>query len=168
MIQRLLIACLLFCFTLSAQAQMQGQRSTNTPREGRGFSKEEFRNRQEKFLTKKAQLSKEEAEKFFPLFFELQDKKKEVNDKAWKSAQKGKEESTTDKEYEEIVDKLVQARIDADKLDLQYLKSFKKILPAKKIYLIQMGEIRFQRELLRAVSGESGERRGHENNKEKR
>lgn len=39
------------------------------------LSKEEFRNIQEKFITEKANLTTKEAKQFFPLYFELQDKK---------------------------------------------------------------------------------------------
>ena len=37
------------------------------------FSKEEFRNRQKEFFIQQAGLSNDEAQKFFPLYFELQD-----------------------------------------------------------------------------------------------
>ncbi|MGL5272431.1 MAG: hypothetical protein ACRC8J_02955 [Phocaeicola sp.] len=150
MIQRLLILCCLFSFSFIAFAQKDGMPN----RDGKGFSKEEFRNRQEAFLTEKAKLTKDEAAKFFPLYFELQDKKKELNDKAWKNARKGREDSTTEKEYEQIVEQVIKARLEADKLELDYFKKYKTFLSAKKIYQIQMGEIRFQRDILKAVSGE--------------
>ena len=38
------------------------------------FSKEEFCNRQKEFFIQQAGLSNDEAQKFFPLYFELQDK----------------------------------------------------------------------------------------------
>lgn len=39
------------------------------------LSKEEFRKVQEKFITEKASLTAKEAKQFFPLYFELQDKR---------------------------------------------------------------------------------------------
>ena len=45
------------------------------------LSPTEFRAKQQAYITEKAGLTKEEAAKFFPLYFELQDKKKEQNDK---------------------------------------------------------------------------------------
>ncbi|MGL5938297.1 MAG: hypothetical protein ACRCY5_06195 [Phocaeicola sp.] len=153
MIQRLLLICCLFSFTLVAQAG----KNEKLQKEGKVISKEDFRKRQEAYLTEKAKLSKEEAAKFFPLFFELQDKKKDLNEKAWKNARKGREDSTTEKEYEEIVEALIKARLAADKLDLDYFRRFKELLSAKKIYHIQMAEMRFHREILKAVSGEKGQ-----------
>ena len=57
------------------------------------LSPAEFRARQKAYITEKAGLTKEEAARFFPLYFELQDKKKEQNDKAWRSEERrvGKE-----------------------------------------------------------------------------
>lgn len=54
------------------------------------LSKEEFRNRQKEFFTQQAGLSNEEAQKFFPLYFELQDKKQVYNKEAWQKLRQGK------------------------------------------------------------------------------
>ena len=85
------------------------------------LSKEEFRERQQAFITEKAQLSAKEAQQFFPLYFELQDKKRECNKAAWQKQRKGKEENTTEEEYAQIVEDVIQARIDVDRLDLEYV-----------------------------------------------
>lgn len=45
------------------------------------FSKEEFRNRQKEFFIQQAGLSNDEAQKFFPLYFELQDKNRRTTRK---------------------------------------------------------------------------------------
>ena len=56
-----LIIC--FCMTpIQAQKKMMSQ--------------EEFRKQQQMFLTERAGLTPEEAKNFFPLYFELQDKKR--------------------------------------------------------------------------------------------
>ena len=52
---------------------------------------EEFRAKQKAYITEKAGLTKEEAAKFFPIYFELQDRKKQLNDEAWKLLRKGKD-----------------------------------------------------------------------------
>ena len=63
------------------------------------FSKEEFRSRQQAFITEKAGLNAQEAARFFPLYFELQDKKQEQNKEAWQKMRKGKDPNTTETEY---------------------------------------------------------------------
>ena len=142
MIQRLATLLIILCISISIQAQ---------DKKKSGFSKEEFRARQEAYLTQKAELTQEEATKFFPVYYELQDRKKAVNDKAWELAHKGKDPKTTDSEYEQIIEGIVKARIDADKLDLEYLQRFKKILSPKKIYKLQRAEMKFHRDILKIM-----------------
>ncbi len=133
---------ILLCMSLAAGAQEKKKP---------GFSKEEFRERQEAFLTEEAELTKEEAARFFPVYFELQDRKQAVNEEGWKQMRKGKNPNTTEEEYEQIIEQTAQARINADKLDLEYLQKFKQILSAKKIYRVQQAEMKFHRDILKVV-----------------
>ena len=123
------------------------------------LSPAEFRARQKAYITEKAGLTKEEAARFFPLYFELQDKKKEQNDKAWSLIRQGKDEKTTEAQYHVIMEGVYDARIAADRLDKTYFAKFKKILSAKKLYLVQKAEMRFHRELLKGMR--------HNDNKDK-
>lgn len=115
------------------------------------LSKEEFRARQQAYITEKAGLTAAEAEDFFPLYFELQDRKHQLNDEAWKLMREGKKEGVTEARYDEIMESVYDARIAADRLEKSYYGKFKKILSSKKIYLVQQAEMRFHRELLRQV-----------------
>lgn len=113
------------------------------------LSKEDFRDKQKSFITQQASLTPDEAAKFFPVYFELQDKKSQLNKEAWEQVRKGKDPNTTETEYNAIVENVLQARIAIDQLDLEYVKQFKTMLSAKKIYLIQKAEIKFRREILK-------------------
>lgn len=115
------------------------------------LSREEFRAKQKEFIIKQAGLTKEEAAKFFPLYFELQDKKKKLNDESWELLRKGEKPNTTEKQYEEIIGEVCNNRIAADNLDRDYLAKFKKVIPCKKIYQVQRAETRFHREMLRGM-----------------
>ena len=118
------------------------------------LSPKEFRAKQQAFIIEKAGLTQEEAAKFFPVYFELQDRKKQLNDEAWKLLRSGKDEKTTDTQYGEILEGVYDARIASDRLDKTYFEKFKKILSCKKIYLVQRAEMRFHRELLKGVRSE--------------
>lgn len=122
---------------------------TNVHAQKAKLSKEEFRNVQEKFITEKANLTAKEAKQFFPLYFELQDKKTSLNKEAWEKLRKGKEEYVNEAEYSQLVEDIIETRIQIDKLDLEYVRKYKKILPAKKIFEIQRAEMKFHRELLK-------------------
>ena len=116
------------------------------------LSPEEFRAKQKAFIIDKAGLNKEEAAKFFPVYFELQDKKKALNDKAWGLLRKGKDDKTTEAQYAEILKGVYDARSASDKLERDYYEKFKKILSNKKIYMVQKAEMRFHRELLKSAN----------------
>lgn len=138
----LIISILSFSYLLWAN-------DDNRPR----LTQEEFRARQQSFITERAGLTPEEAAKFFPLYFELQDRKKELNGEAWKLMRKGKEKETTEEQYGEIMEGVLDTRIESDKMEKEYLKKFQKILSNKKIYLIQRAEMSFHRELLKGMHG---------------
>lgn len=91
----------------------------------------------ERIFIQQAGLSNDEAQKFFPLYFELQDKKQAYNKEAWQKLRQGKNPNTTETEYGKIVEDVIQARIAADELELEYVRKYKQFLPAKKIYLLQ-------------------------------
>ena len=113
------------------------------------LSREEFRAKQKAFIIEQAGLNKEEAAKFFPVYFELQDKKKALNDKAWGLIRKGKDDKTTEAQYAEIMEGVYNARIASDQLERTYYEKYKKILSNKKIYMVQKAEMRFHKELLK-------------------
>ena len=131
------ILILFTCFCTYTQAQKNK------------LSKEEFRARQEAFITENAQLTPKEAKEFFPLYFELQDKKSAHNREAWQEMRKGKQPNLSEEEYARIIETVIQTRITVDQLDLEYIRKYKKFLSAKKIYDIQRAEMKLHRHLLK-------------------
>lgn len=113
------------------------------------MSKEEFRQCQEKYIKEQTGLTQQEAQQFFPLYFELQDKKDAINRQAWAQMRKGKEENLSEAEYNKIVEEIIKARISCDQLDLEYLHKYQKFLSSKQIFNIQRAEMWFHRELLK-------------------
>ncbi len=124
------------------------------------LTKEEFRTKQQAYIMEKAGLTADEAAAFFPLYFELQDKKQQLNGEAWQLLREGKKEGVSEERYEEILEGVYDARIAADRLEKTYFGKFKKILTSKKIYLVQRAEMRFHRELLRGMKGKGAPRKG--------
>ena len=121
------------------------------------LSPDELRAKQKAYITEKAGLTKEEAAKFFPVYFELQYRKKQLNDEAWNLLRKVRDEKTTEAQYNEILEGVYDARIATNRLEKTYYEKFKKILSNKKIYLVQRAEMRFNRELLKVMHHKGGE-----------
>ena len=113
------------------------------------MSKEEFRQCPEKYIKEQTGLTQQEAQQFFPLYFELQDKKDAINRQTWTQMRKGKEENLSEAEYNKIVEEVIKARISCDQLDLEYLHKYQKFLSSKQIFNIQRAEMWFHRELLK-------------------
>ena len=132
-----LVACL-FCISTFAQKKEANNET-------------EFRAKQQAYMAKKAELTSEEIDKFFPLYFEFQDKKKDINKKAWVIAKKGKNPETTEAEYETIIDNFFDNQETIAKLEKEYIKKYRKILSAKKVYMVYWAERKFNRNMLKIL-----------------
>ena len=133
-----IVALLLLLSVQSLQAQ-----------KAKGLSKEEFRAKQEAFLTEQAALTTDEAQQFFPLYFECQDKIHAYNKKAWQMMREGNKENLSDNEQMKLIEEVIKTKIQINELDLEYIHKYKQFLSAKKIYQIQKAEMQFHRELLK-------------------
>ena len=102
-------------------------------------------------MAKKANLTQEETEKFFPLYFEFQDKKKEINKGAWGSAKKGIKPETSEQQYEEIIDKFFDEQEKIAQLEKEYIEKYREILSNRKIYLLYWAELKFSRNMLKIL-----------------
>lgn len=130
------------------------------------LTKEEFQARQQAFITEYAQLTEVEAEAFFPLYFELQERKRELNDEVWNLLKTGHDKNLSEKKYEEILEGVYDTRLAIDRLEKSYFEKFKKVLSFKKIYMVQKAEMRFHREVLKNFGEEKrGDKRPPRSNK---
>lgn len=114
-------------------------------------SEEEFRNKKQAYITEEAGLTAEEAAQFFPIYFELQNKKKDINRSAWEIAQRGKAPQTTEEEYGNILNEFINAEMQNTELDKEYLKKYQSVLSNKKIYKVLCAEIKFNRNMLKII-----------------
>ena len=131
----------MLCLVAGAVAQ---ERQPQQEERRRRFSHEEFQSRQKEYITQKAQLTPEEAEAFFPLFFELQNKKFTLEREARKSIRRNKGEKMSD------------VKIEIARLEKEYCTKYLKVIPACKLVGVQHAETSFQRDLMRRMMQERG------------
>lgn len=137
-----MICLMAFCFIIPmAQAEDGCQQNRLSP--------EEFRAKQQVYIKDKAGLTQEEADLFFPVYFELQDKKEAINAEFWKSLRRGHKEELTDEQYDALMRELNKSRVSSARLEETYYEKFKKILSAKKIFRVQEAAMSFRRDLLK-------------------
>ena len=114
---------------------------------------EELKEKRVAFLTKAMDLSTKEAEVFWPLYNELQEKKIELNLQIrralrpfFESRRDGKK--NTEAEYKEIVNLFAKFKVKEAKLEEDYILIFSKVISYEKIFKYQHAEQQFARQLL--------------------
>ncbi len=105
------------------------------------------------FITNKLELSAKEAQLFWPLYNEYNQKMDKLR-KTKKSDfddLKNKGENPTDKEISTFMDEVFATRQKELDLQKEYFDKYAKVLPLKKVALLYQAENQFKRELLRKI-----------------
>ena len=150
----ILASLLLFITTMTAGAQENNNRKPH-------LSPEEFQAKQRAYITEKAELSPEEAEAFFPLFFELQKKKFDLERSARKDFKRQRGVQMTEEECRNYVYKMADTKIEIAKLERKYTDKYLKVLPACKVRRVQHAEASFQRHLMKEMIEHRNSRQGN-------
>ena len=129
--------------TAFAQQHQQGQR------QGRQGSDWRERVRAEKvaFLTREIDLTESEAQVFWPIYNELQQKQHEgfqAVKEAYDAMEKGVKEGKTGKEMEKLVKAYIDAKDANEGIETQYLNKLMKALPAEKVARYYIAEEKFR------------------------
>lgn len=113
------------------------------------------------FLTKKLDLTPDEAQKFWPVYNEFQKKRDELRKKKHEETKDAKEnlDSLSDKQIEAIVDGEMAFRQKNLDLEKEYHSKFKSVLPIKKVAKLYHAEDMFAHHLLEEISDRG--RNGH-------
>lgn len=125
--------------------------------------KDEIQAKRVEFITRKLDLTPEEAQKFWPVQNEYDKKRLEL-----RKEKKALRPSTTldemsDKEVSELLDKKITLDQKGVDLDKTYLNKFKEVLPVKKVAKLQLAEEQFKKELIRQLKENRGARQGPQN-----
>lgn len=118
----------------------------------RRFSPEQFQAKQRSYITEKAKLTQEEADAFFPLFFELQKEKFRIEREARSKVIKERGQQLTDEQCKELLLNSADARIKIAELEKEYIAKYLKAVSAKKLLDIQRAERSFQNHMLKSLS----------------
>ena len=154
--KKILFASLLLLLTaVTASAQ---ERPMNKPH----FSPEEFQAKQQAYITEMADLTDQEAEAFFPLFFELQKKKFELERTVRKGFKKERGEQMTEEECRDFVYKMADTKIEIAKLEREYTDKYLQVLPPCKLRRVQHAEGMFQRDLMKKMTEHRPQRKGEQ------
>ena len=121
----------------------------------------EMRQYKHDFLAKELNLTKEQQEKFFPIYDEMEGSIFRINKEARDMERKvcDAKGSASDLEYEKATEALYEIKGKEAAVEMQYLPKFKTILTPKQLFLLKGAEQKFMRELMKQHSRMKAEKR---------
>ena len=114
--------------------------------ETRKFSPEKFQAEMEQFITKEANLTPEEAAKFFPLFREMQQKQRAIFAKVRKE---GFVKPVDDASCRKLVERRDANELEQKKIQQLYHQKFFTVISPSKVFDVLIAEERFHRRAFR-------------------
>ena len=136
----------LFLMLILAMASARAQ--------GQKFDPAKFDAEQQQFITRSANLTDQEAARFFPLFREMQKKQRAIYERQRKL---GFNKPADEKGCEESIREHDKIDLELKQIQQTYHNKFLRVLPASKLYDVLQAEDRFFRMKLRSWGG------GHNN-----
>lgn len=136
----LLSAITLSIFSFSLRAQ------------DRKMNVEDFEKRKQAYVKEKAALTDEEAQRYFPLNSELNQKKFELNRQHRQKLEKARKnnQKMSDEEYRQLIENDVELKMKEAELEKEYADKFDKVLSPEKLFKAQQAEKTFiQQEIAR-------------------
>ena len=110
------------------------------------------------FITEKLSLSSKEAQEFWPVYNEYQEKRNLLRKKSHNQI-RGKMKDTdalTEKEAENLLALHLQIEEEEEELDTNFLKNVSKVISAKKTLLLLRSEEEFKRQLMKQYRQNKG------------
>lgn len=138
-----------YLFTLTLTMLLCMTAMANDNGEEQRFDPEEYRAQMDAYITKKAELTTEEAQKFFPIFHEMRQKQMEKNKQIRKLKREKLAETSTDEEFTSVILQIEALKVDIAEIGKTYSKKLCKAIPARKVYAAMLAEDCFHRDMLR-------------------
>lgn len=123
---------------------------------------ERYRSEKIAFLTSKLDLSPEEAQKFWPVYNQLDKERSELQRQRFELEQRIREsgDEMSDEEIIALTREFVQSRKKEGALDEKYNEEFLRILPPKKVLSIYKAEGEFRMYMFKKYRNERGKGQG--------
>lgn len=104
------------------------------------------------FIAKKLDMSREQQNKFFPLYDKMDDEILKINTETRMLERKTyetPEESVTDLEYDMAIQAIYELKSKESAIENQYLEQFKEILTKRQLFLLKGAEKSFSMQMMR-------------------
>jgi len=134
------------------------------PKDGKDENFKKYQSMKVSYMTEKLNLTPEEAQKFWPVYNEFDKKRFGIHKKAYDISKKIHDniDKYTEKDYRNFITEMENKELAELNLAKEYNEKFLKILPAKKVVMIDNVEKDFRFKMLREFRG-----KGHKNTEKK-
>ena len=131
-----------------------------TSQEHHGHKSERIKALKTAYITEKLTLTPKEAEKFWPVYNDLEERERELHRSMSRSFANGSPDISgmSDEELEELIQGKFSKELALLELRLEYYEKFKEILPVRKIFRLYEAEMQFRKVLLQRLKEERPER----------
>lgn len=110
----------------------------------------ELRQYKRVYFTKELDLTREQQNKFYPLYEEMEDQVFKINDDARAMEKRVADiENPSDLEYEKATEAMYDAKTREAELEKEYMEKFKTILSPRQLFKLKAVERQFNRELMK-------------------
>ena len=111
------------------------------------------------FITEKLDLTKTEAEKFWPIYNDFDEKMHEFREKSAEKRKEKEPDSLTENEAKKLLDDMMKIDKQKNELHNQYINDLLKIIPATKVIKLFRAEHDFNRKMFEEFKKRRHERR---------
>lgn len=111
----------------------------------------EMRNYKKDFLVKELQLSQEQSEKFFPVYFAMEDEVQSIQRQTRQMTRdlEKKGSAATQLETDKTIEAVYELKSKEGAIELKYLPKFKAILSPQQVLKLKSSEQKFMRNLMK-------------------
>lgn len=150
---RRIIALLILCLSLASMSTAWADGKDGKRPDRKEWFKQ-MRNYKHNFLTKELCLTKEQQEKFFPVYDEMEGRLHAVQHDAMDFERKINTASgnVSDLEYEKAAEAMMEVKGKEAEIESRYFVKFKGILSAKQLFQLRQAERKFTREIMKQHS----------------
>lgn len=124
------------------------------------FSPQQFRQHLEEYITQKAGLTQQEARKVFPIYHQMKERQRDLNQKAQNLKRTTPATGQSDAQYRKVIEKINDLNEEEADVQEEYYEKMCKAISPRKVYAIMLAEDTFHREMLRKFSNGQGRGRG--------
>lgn len=121
----------------------------------RKFDPEKFKSELIKFITSEANLTEDEARKFFPVFFEMKEKMRNLEHQKGRIVRMAAESNMNEKDSQRALSEKLALEKKLLRVEQQYVERLTKIVGARKLIKVFHADSRFGRKIFKQMTAQS-------------